>query len=130
MEYSRPIICTFFVLIICSNDSRPSNWDGTDVAEVGTVSQNGATSNPMAVGVGSSGGFGEISSTLNQAKINELVMQKIQALVTANPELLIHGIPNQLLSQILMQTIKVSVCEVETSSIGYSMYHGCFCLIF
>lgn len=34
-------------------------------------------------------------------------MQKIQALVAANPELLIHGIPNQLLSQILMQTIKV-----------------------
>lgn len=42
-----------------------------------------------------------------QSKINAMVLQKIQALVAANPEFLTSGIPNQLLSQLLMQPMKV-----------------------
>ena len=42
-----------------------------------------------------------------QSKVNSMVLQKIQALVAANPQFLTSGIPNQLLSQLLMQPIKV-----------------------
>lgn len=42
-----------------------------------------------------------------QSKINAMVLQKIQALVAANPQFLTSGIPNQLLSQLLMQPMKV-----------------------
>ncbi|XP_073834812.1 protein strawberry notch isoform X2 [Musca autumnalis] len=42
----------------------------------------------------------------NQSKMNNMVLQKIQALVAANPQFLTSGIPNQLLQQLLMQPMK------------------------
>ncbi|XP_046811975.1 protein strawberry notch [Lucilia cuprina] len=48
------------------------------------------------------------SGLSTQSKINAMVLQKIQALVAANPQFLTSGIPNQLLSQLLMQPMKVS----------------------
>ncbi|XP_058978487.1 protein strawberry notch [Musca domestica] len=41
-----------------------------------------------------------------QSKMNNMVLQKIQALVAANPQFLTSGIPNQLLQQLLMQPMK------------------------
>lgn len=43
----------------------------------------------------------------SQSKMNNMVLQKIQALVAANPQFLTSGIPNQLLQQLLMQPMKV-----------------------
>uniref|UniRef100_A0A1I8Q2D4 Protein strawberry notch n=1 Tax=Stomoxys calcitrans TaxID=35570 RepID=A0A1I8Q2D4_STOCA len=53
-----------------------------------------------------------VASTANntglssQSKMNAIVLQKIQALVAANPQFLTSGIPNQLLQQLLMQPMK------------------------
>uniref|UniRef100_A0A1A9W185 Helicase C-terminal domain-containing protein n=1 Tax=Glossina brevipalpis TaxID=37001 RepID=A0A1A9W185_9MUSC len=56
-----------------------------------------------------------------QSKINAMVLQKIQALVAANPEFLTSGIPNQLLSQLLMQPMKTPnpVVQAEEDEVDY-----------
>uniref|UniRef100_A0A1A9VB05 Helicase C-terminal domain-containing protein n=1 Tax=Glossina austeni TaxID=7395 RepID=A0A1A9VB05_GLOAU len=56
-----------------------------------------------------------------QSKINAMVLQKIQALVAANPQFLTSGIPNQLLSQLLMQPMKTPnpVVQTEEDEVDY-----------
>lgn len=66
-----------------------------------------------------------------QSKINNLVLQKIQALVAANPQFLTSGIPNQILSQLLMQPMKVVSSNLKTFKNNRSSYelHLCSRLI-
>uniref|UniRef100_W8AWV2 Protein strawberry notch n=1 Tax=Ceratitis capitata TaxID=7213 RepID=W8AWV2_CERCA len=64
--------------------------------------------NPMASG-------GNAPAT-PQAKTNALIMQKIQALVAANPSFLTSGIPNQLLAQLLMQPMKMAPATTVTTT--------------
>ncbi|KAI9590456.1 hypothetical protein GQX74_008623 [Glossina fuscipes] len=66
------------------------------------------------------GGGGGVGLT-PQSKINAMVLQKIQALVAANPEFLTSGIPNQLLSQLLMQPMKTPnpVVQTEEDEVDY-----------
>ncbi|XP_053952000.1 protein strawberry notch [Anastrepha ludens] len=49
------------------------------------------------------------------AKTNALIMQKIQALVAANPSFLTSGIPNHLLSQLFMQPMKMAPATVTAA---------------
>lgn len=65
--------------------------------DAGAAATSTATSSTAGAGSGLSA----------QSKINSLILQKIQALVAANPQFLRSGIPNQLLSQLLMQPMKV-----------------------
>ncbi|KAM7350606.1 protein strawberry notch isoform 2-T2 [Cochliomyia hominivorax] len=61
------------------------------------------------------------SGLSTQSKINAMVLQKIQALVAANPQFLTSGIPNQLLSQLLMQPMKVTtpMVQAEEDEVDY-----------
>nr|XP_036215279.1 protein strawberry notch isoform X2 [Bactrocera oleae] len=51
----------------------------------------------------------------SQAKTNALIMQKIQALVTANPSFLTSGIPNHVLAQLFMQPMKMAPATVTAA---------------
>ncbi|XP_075154878.1 protein strawberry notch isoform X2 [Haematobia irritans] len=63
-----------------------------------------------------------VASTANntglssQSKMNAIVLQKIQALVAANPQFLTSGIPNQLLQQLLMQPMKAVQKQVAPTA--------------
>ncbi|XP_017462761.1 PREDICTED: protein strawberry notch isoform X2 [Rhagoletis zephyria] len=50
-----------------------------------------------------------------QVKTNAMIMQKIQALVAANPSFLTSGIPNQLLAQLFMQPMKMAPATVTAA---------------
>ncbi|XP_037935449.1 protein strawberry notch isoform X2 [Teleopsis dalmanni] len=54
-----------------------------------------------------------------QHTINNVIMQKINALVAANPAFLTSGIPNQLLSQLLMQPVAVPTVPQEEEEVDY-----------
>lgn len=62
-----------------------------------------ATTNPPA------------AATTPQAKTNALIMQKIQALVAANPSFLTSGIPNHVLAQLFMQPMKMAPATVTAA---------------
>lgn len=47
-------------------------------------------------------GGGSSATSMNQLTSNQIMMEHLKALVTANPHYLTSGIPNNLLSQILM----------------------------
>ncbi|XP_018782832.1 PREDICTED: protein strawberry notch isoform X2 [Bactrocera latifrons] len=51
----------------------------------------------------------------SQAKTNALIMQKIQALVAANPSFLTSGIPNHVLAQLFMQPMKMAPATVTAA---------------
>uniref|UniRef100_A0A0A1X5G2 Protein strawberry notch n=1 Tax=Zeugodacus cucurbitae TaxID=28588 RepID=A0A0A1X5G2_ZEUCU len=55
------------------------------------------------------------SAASSQAKTNALIMQKIQALVAANPSFLTSGIPNHVLAQLFMQPMKTAPATVTAA---------------
>lgn len=88
MSFTCFRICFLSLLLIVS---MGLGYDSAPAA----ASSMPATTNPPA------------AATTPQAKTNALIMQKIQALVAANPSFLTSGIPNHVLAQLFMQPMKV-----------------------